>query len=77
MLFQPLGVTGGGVTLRNNAGPPGSAGLDTWVLSGNKDATRHLRMRKARSVAVEAGGVGLRLLHYVALPPKPDLAPEA
>eukprot|EP00667_Euglena_gracilis_P005534 EG_transcript_5566 len=61
--------------LRNNAGPPGPAGLDAWVLSGNKDATRHLRMRKARSVAVEAGGVGLRLLHYVALPPKPDLAP--
>jgi len=63
--------------LKRHTGPPGSGGLPAWVLTGSMDLTRNLFMRRTRACTVEAGGVDLRWLHYVALPPKDPLPEHA
>ena len=39
-------------------------GCESWVLSGNKDLTKILRMKKSRSVVVKTAGEDLRWLQY-------------
>ncbi|KAL1521107.1 hypothetical protein AB1Y20_022661 [Prymnesium parvum] len=47
-------------------------GSTAWLLSGNKDLTRHLRMRKSESLRLENAGVSLVWLKYDVLRPKSD-----
>jgi len=37
---------------------------EAWVLSGSKDATRYLRMKKTRSVVIKTAGEDLRWIQY-------------
>lgn len=37
---------------------------EAWVLSGSKDATRHLRMKKSRSVVIKTADEDLRWIQY-------------
>ena len=46
------------------------AGARAWVLSGNKELTRHLRMRADSRLRVENAGGSLALIEYHVLPPK-------
>ena len=39
-------------------------GVEAWILSGNKDLTRILRMKKTRSLVIKTGGEDLRWLQY-------------
>ena len=39
-------------------------GVEAWILSGNKDLTRLLRMKKTRSLVIKTGGEDLRWLQY-------------
>lgn len=39
-------------------------GWDVWVLSGNRDMTKHLGMRAERRFPVINGGIDCRLIHY-------------
>ena len=39
-------------------------GVEAWILSGNKDLTRVLRMKKTRSLVIKTGGEDLRWLQY-------------
>ena len=57
------GGGGGGEAAR------GGGGGEAWLLSGNPDATRALRMRASAKVPLVSGGVDLRLLRYKVLPP--------
>jgi len=45
-------------------------GATAWLLSGNKELTRHLRMRKSSSLRIEQAGTGLSFLRYDVLKPK-------
>lgn len=48
-----------------------AGGGTAWLLSGNPDVTRGLRMKVERKVPIEQAGLSLRLLKYSVLPPKP------
>lgn len=37
---------------------------EAWILSGSKDATRHLRMKKSRSVVIKTADEDLRWIQY-------------
>ena len=39
-------------------------GLEAWILSGNRDLTRILGMKKSRSVAIRTGDEDLRCIQY-------------
>lgn len=39
-------------------------GTEAWILSGSKDATRFLRMKKSRSVVIQTGDEDLRWIQY-------------
>lgn len=39
-------------------------GVEAWILSGNKDLTRILRMKKTRSLVIKTGSEDLRWLQY-------------
>jgi len=39
-------------------------GIEAWILSGNKDLTRILRMKKSRSLVIKTGGEDLRWIQY-------------
>lgn len=58
-------------------GSAGAEGLDAWVLSGNKELTRHLRMRKTRQVAVQQGEMDLRWINYNVFKPKREWLDES
>ena len=40
------------------------AGSQAWILSGNRDLTRHLGMRASARIPVQNGGIDCRWLHY-------------
>jgi len=46
--------------------------LEAWVLSGNKDLTRILRMKKSRSIPLNTADENLRWLQYHIFPKKTD-----
>lgn len=48
------------VFLRQNC----AAGTEAWVLSGNKEATKHLGLRRSQSVVLQTGQQNLRWLQY-------------
>ena len=43
-----------------------------WLLSGNKELTRHLRMRGESKLPIEHAGTDLRFIRYDVLPPRPE-----
>ena len=45
-------------------------GKSAWLLSGNPDCTKGLRMKASSRHPLSTGGVDLRLLHYTVLRPK-------
>ncbi|CAG9467463.1 unnamed protein product [Pedinophyceae sp. YPF-701] len=47
-------------------------GSRAYILSGNKDVTRHLRMKAAQRHPLTLGSVDCRLIEYYILPPKRD-----
>jgi len=49
------------------------AGAEAWVLSGNKDLTRLLKMKKTRSVPLSTAAESLRWLQYHIFQNKPAL----
>ncbi|GAQ80938.1 hypothetical protein KFL_000660330 [Klebsormidium nitens] len=44
-------------------------GADVFLLSGNADATRNMRLRADRKWPLSVGGIDCRVLHYKVLPP--------
>eukprot|EP00899_Mesostigma_viride_P021308 jgi/Mesvir1/29179/Mv25947-RA.3 len=48
---------------------------DVFVLSGNAQVTRGLRMKAEKKYPVVVGGVDCRVMHYKVLPPKPASDP--
>ena len=52
-------------------------GANAWVLSGNKELTRHLRMKASSRRAIESAGSSLALIAYEVLKPKPEGAPRS
>jgi hypothetical protein len=48
-----------------------AGGSEAFLLSGNPDVTRGLRMKVERKRPIEQSGLSLRLLKYNVLPPKP------
>ena len=46
-------------------------GAEAWVLSGNKEATRFLRMKKTRSVVIKTADEDLRWIQYHVFKKKP------
>lgn len=47
---------------------------DAFLLSGNPDVTKGLRMKVKRKIPIDQAGMSLRLLHYNVLPPLPRAA---
>ena len=52
-------ITDLGRMLRERCG-----GWTLWLLSGNPELTRHLRLKASRRVAVSNGGIDCRWLRY-------------
>jgi hypothetical protein len=44
-------------------------GADVFLLSGNAEATRNMRLRADRKWPISVGGIDCRVLHYKVLPP--------
>jgi len=50
-------------------------GIEAWILSGNKDLTRILRMKKSRSLVIKTGDEDLRWIQYHIFKKK-DVSPD-
>ena len=52
-------------------------GATAWVLSGNRELTRHLRMKAASKLRIENAGTSLALISYEVLASRPPPAEAA
>jgi putative N6-adenine-specific DNA methylase len=52
-----------------------SSGTEAWVLSGNKDATKHLGLRRSQSMVLKTADQDLRWIQYIIID-KSNLPPD-